>query len=121
MSRVDSWEVIVAITTHVRDLEARNAHPWRDNGIGRPLSAYRLASMLSQLARKGATLHHRYEVACNDPVDQAFGRATERLEASAEKLGREMGVTVECQRDPRGAAVKIWADRVDGRLSGVFS
>lgn len=134
MSRVDTWETVAAVAGFAMK-------PRTVRGTRYALSAYTTARHLDKLARIGRTLHRLYEVACSDPIHvcntcdaysdadpprrhvppECFYARLERLEARAEKVGRELGIVVTHQRDPRGAALKLWADKEDGRMLGCFS
>lgn len=130
MKRVDQWETVAAIADHVN--EHRNQ--------GGYMSAYAIAVRLDKLARIGRTLDRLHTAACNDRIKICkwcrdgvsfhqdghipkichFARV-ESLEKRAEKIGAELGCVVTTQRDPRGPAIRVWADKEDGRLLGVFS
>lgn len=133
MSRVDTWETVASVAIHA-------GKPRTVRGTRSSLSAYSIALTLGRLARIAKTLHQLYERACDEDVPQCDvcagaiceGRSlhtptrchyarVERLEARAVFLGRELGIVVTTQRDPRGAAVKMWADKEDGRMLGYFS
>ncbi len=134
-ARADQWEVICAVAAHASVQRVYNDMVTR---IPIP-SAYSIATKLDKLARIARTLHRLYEVACSDPIDicedckssgsgaedhvpsRCFYARLERLEKRARDLGAELGIVVTTQRDPRGASVKLWADREDGRALGVFS
>lgn len=50
----------------------------------------------------------------------AFTRRLSRLERRAADIGAELGVYVECERDPRGAALRLWTSSAAGTLLGCF-
>ena len=128
MRRVDQWEVVAAVAMRAREVKL---------DYGGYASAFRVASTVDRLARIARTLHRLYEVQCNEPIEccdacgsvagrkhvpaQCFYARLERLEKRAEKIGKEIGIIVTHQRDPRGAALKLWADKEDGRSLGVLS
>lgn len=135
MRRIDQWEVIAAVARHVDSTRKKI----RGNKVGHRLSAYSIASDLDKLARIARTLHRLYEDACNEPVRACFScensthetsanhkpstchyARCERLEKRAETIGTELGIVVTHQRDPRGAPIKLWADKEDGRSLGYF-
>ena len=134
MRRVDQWELVISVARHARQDFCSTSGEYYGQ------SAYRIAGSLDKLARIARTLHRLYEHACNEPTkicaaclnasvtwspvlhkpSACFNARLERLEKRAADLGTELGVVVTTQRDPRGAAVKVWADKEDGRLLGVL-
>lgn len=117
MNRVDQWEAVALCA-----LAAFGKTPTACNG-------YAIASRLDRLARIARTLHRLYEAQCSEPIEvcdrcgsvagrrhipsQCFEARLERLEKRAASIGAELGLTVETQRDPRGASVKVYASSDD--------
>lgn len=125
-ARVDAWETVAIVAKHVYGKQ------------GLAVSAFRIAESLDRLARIGRTLHRLYEWQCNEPIEvcdacgsvagrkhvpsQCFYARLERLEKRAEEIGKSLGLCVSHQRDPRGPALRLWAEREDdGSILGVFS
>lgn len=71
--------------------------------------SYTIAANLMKIYKIAKSLHKRYENACNYAwaSEPAYVRRTEQLEKHAADLGQELGLTVEHQRDPRGAPLKL--------------
>lgn len=133
MKRVDQWEVVAAVARHVSETRPTS-------GKTHCASAYRIALDLDKLARIARSLDRLNTDACNIPVRACYScehdthetsashtprrchyARVERLEKRAELIGTELGCVVSTQRDPRGPAIRVWADREDGKLLGVFS
>jgi hypothetical protein len=131
MSRVDTWWTIVAVAAHV----ARS-------GWGNSKSANSVAAALDKLARIARTLHRLDELACNEQVPMCDNCANgtgepghgprkghvmchqervERLVNKAARIGTELWIVVSHQGDPRGPALRLWADHEDGKLLGCMS
>lgn len=135
MKRVDTWEQVAAVALHVKDHMRTSL----------PISGFTIAMRLDKLARIGASLHRLYEVACNEDVPlcrkclgsgteengvchgrkkhfakQCFYYRVESLEKRAEDIGLVLGIVVTAQRDPRGASIKLWADKEEGRMLACF-
>ena len=146
MKRVDRWELVAAVAMRVQTIAIQTGAATRRGVVGHttPIGAYAIATRLSKLASLAKTLHRLAEQACNEDVVRTWGLCVacggavegrpqhghtarkcfyanvERLEKRAEAIGAELGCVVETQRDPRGASVKIWADKVEGRMLGCF-
>jgi hypothetical protein len=132
MSRVDQWEIVAAIAI-------RACKPRTVRGVRYSLNAYRVASQLDRLARIARTLTRYNTFACNQDTaphsclacggelarghsfTNCFYGKVEGLEKRAELIGKELGLVVTTQRDPRGQSVKVWADKEDGQQLGGFS
>jgi hypothetical protein len=139
--RIDAWEVVAAVALHC----AANGIT-KDRKPTGDASPYRVALACDKLARIARSLDRLNTDACNVPVptcatcsaswvhgklipgdggehkpSQCHFARTERLEKRARDIGAELGIVVTTQRDPRGPAVKMWADKEDGRALGVFS
>lgn len=147
MKRVDQWEVVAAVASHVAVvcIQTGNAKVRGVAGHRIPVSGYTIATKLDKLARIARTLHRLYEDACNVRVptckkcqglieengvchgprkayaEQCHYYRTERLEARAVAIGTELGIVVTTQSDPRGAPIQLWADKEDGRSLGYFA
>ncbi len=116
MRRVDSWERIAAIAVHCGKKKTTR-------GASYALSAYTIAAYCNSLAAMGVTLKRYDEARCNGVSEDEDARIERRLTSAHAKLGRiakVLGVEIEHQTDPRGATIKVWADRVDGRLIACF-
>jgi hypothetical protein len=128
MSRVDTWWTIASVAAHVAK-------------VG-PRSAFSVADALDKLARIARTLHRLGELACNEdvPLCDNCANATgepghgprkahvkchqervERLATKAGHIGAGLGIVVSHQGDPRGPALRLWADHEDGKLLGCMS
>ncbi len=129
MKRVDQWEIVAAVAMRCPLIA-------RDPGKVRAMSPFGVAQRLDKLARIARTLHRYYEWQCNDDTSahtcldcggtrkgphtyaNCAGAKVYALQERAEKLGVELGIVVENQTDPRGAPIKLWADKVDGHSLG---
>ncbi len=115
MRRIDSCERIAAIAAHCAGKKTK-ARPYA-------LPPYTIAAYCSSLASMGVTLK-RYDTArCNGVTDEEDARIERRLTSAHAKLGRSanvLGVEIEHQTDPRGATIKVWADKAEGRLIACF-
>ena len=140
MNRVDQWELVAAVAIKVAVVCIQTGNAKRKGTAGHviPVSAYSIATKLDKLARIARTLHRYYEWQCNEDTSphtcKACGGSREgghtftncagakvyTLQGRAEKIGADLGIVVENQTDPRGAPVKLWADKVDGRSLGVM-
>ena len=145
MKRVDQWEVVAAVASHVAVvcIQTGNAKVKGVAGHRIPVSGYTIATKLDKLARIARTLHRLYEDACNVPVRSCFSCANstsevsslrrqnhkpslchyarcEKLQKRAEALGTELGLIVSHCTDPRGAPIRLWADKEDGRSLGYW-
>lgn len=122
MKRVDQWETVATIAVHA-------CRPRTVRGARYRVGAFRAANACDRLQRLARSLNRIYVDMCNGTIgdsewildqDKAERHAS-RLEARAVATGRDIGVIVTTQRDPRGPAIRVWADKEDGRLLGVFS
>ncbi len=114
MKRVDSWEAIAAVAMHC-------AKKKTVRGASYAISAYSVASACDRLARLARTLKRYDEANCNGEVsDATLDKVRARYRKTLARISTELGVTVEHQTDPRGATIKVWADKVEGRLLACF-
>lgn len=123
MKRSDQWETVIAVGRHATI---------------KGLSAFHTAALLDKLQRLASTLYRYYVWNCNEDTSahtcKACGGTREgahtyancagakvyALESRAEAIGLELGLVVTTQSDPRGAPIKLWADKEDGRSLGVL-
>lgn len=121
MKRVDQWEMVAAVASFA--CRRRTVR-----GVRYAMNPYRVAVALDKLSRIATTLRRVYTDMCNGTIgnsewilDQSKAdRYASRLESRAALIGQQIGIVVTCQRDPRGAPIKLWADREDGRALGVL-
>lgn len=126
MKRVAQWELVITVGRHATI---------------KGLSAYATAIELDKLARIGRALMALNTFACNESLEHRTCKAcggtsrfagshkpnschyarTEAAEKRAVAIGAKLGIVVSTQRDPRGASVKLWADKEDGKALGCFS
>jgi hypothetical protein len=117
--RVDTWETVAAIAMFA-------GKPRTVRGVRYQLSAYRIAAGVDRLARLARALKRHDEDRCNGTIGSSewildyakSDRIVARLEERVQAVAKELGVVVQHQRDPRGPTLKLWADKVDGRLLG---
>lgn len=71
-----------------------------------------------QLGKIAHQLHKRYENACNYAwaTEEKYQRRTEKLEEKAVDIGKELGVVVGHQRDPRGWPLIVAIGTTEHRL-----
>ncbi len=116
MKRVDVWEAVAAVAMHCGKKKSVR-------GVSYTLSACSVARNLDQLARLAAGLSRDDTALCNGVSDAAHTEYMARRARRRKRLaviGAELGVTIEHQTDPRGATIKVWADKVEGRLLACF-
>lgn len=65
---------------------------------------YNVTHAVHELAKLARSLHSRYEAACSYDwaCTDKYEKRTDKLEAQAEALAADIGVTIGFQRDPRG-------------------
>ncbi len=70
---------------------------------------YQVIDAVYDLQRLARSLHRRYEAQCSYQWADtaAYSTRTDNMEAKAVKIGAEIGIAVELQRDPRGWPVIV--------------
>ncbi len=107
---VDTLENVISLSRHVVSVKA--------------VSSYRLALAISKIASIARTLHKMDEAACNGTIeDNNYEKQVERYRNQLQQITEELGscFVIEHQRDPRGATIKIWADKRDGKQIAYFT
>ncbi len=107
---VDDLENVIALSRHVI-------------ATGIKISSYSLAISITKIARIAKTLHKLDEASCNGTIeDEACEKQVNRYRKQLDEVTEELGkcFVIEHQRDPRGATIKIWADKRDGRQIAYF-
>lgn len=81
-------------------------------------NVFKVAQTVYDLGKIAKSLHKRYEAACNYAwaCEEKYEKRTERLEAKAEELGKEIDVQVSHQRDPRGWPLIVKVGTYEHRL-----
>jgi hypothetical protein len=79
---------------------------------------YQVTRAVHDLGKIAKSLHKRYENACNYQwaTTDTYEKRTENLEAKAQALGEEIGITVGHQRDPRGWPLICRIGMIEHRL-----
>jgi hypothetical protein len=87
------------------------------------VGCFTVAKCCVKLARIGRELRADDTDLCNGVSDSAhlvIMRRREKQRAKLKRIGEKLGLVIEHQTDPRGATVKVWADKIDGRLLACF-
>lgn len=79
---------------------------------------YHVTRAIYDLGAIAKALHKRYENSCNYQwaCTDKYERRTETLEAKAQAIGEEIGVTIGHQRDPRGWPLIVRIGTTEHRL-----
>lgn len=110
MADVDMLENVIALARYVSAL--------------RSVSSYTLAKEIGRIASIARTLHTLDEASCNGTIDdEKYEKQVERYRNTLRLITEELGncFVIEHQRDPRGATIKVWADKVDGNQIAYFT
>jgi hypothetical protein len=123
-ARTDADETTIAVALHA-------CRPRTVRGATYTISAYSAAVAIGRLRRIARTLQGLYERACCYPViacaacsaDRHHGPShtpshchyarVESIQARADLIAAELGVTIEHQTDPRGAPIVVWTGAPD--------